>query len=34
MNYSDNPWNPFWEYDLHWTGDYIETYIVIKEVEG
>lgn len=25
-SYAEEPWNPFWEYELHWTGDYIETY--------
>lgn len=29
--YAEEPWNPIWEYKLHWTGNYIETYIVIGE---
>lgn len=35
-SYAEEPWDPIWEYEFHWTGDYIETYIVIeeKEVEG
>ena len=30
-DYSEEPWDPFWEYELHWSGDFTEVYIISPE---
>jgi hypothetical protein len=32
MNYTEEPWNPVWDYKLNWSGEFTESYM-IKEAK-
>lgn len=30
-DYNEEPWNPFWEYELNWSGEFTEVYMLASE---